>query len=367
MLIWILFAALLGGAVLAVLAPLGRRVVGAESTTDSRAIYEAQLSELARDEERGLISAADAEMARAELGRRLIRAVRSEPGGNETVGEAMFRRRKAASAIILAVVPVVALAFYGAKGSPHLPAQPMSARLSNDPATMDMAVALSRVETHLQLNPTDGRGWEVLAPFYMRAGRYDDAARAFANAATHLGPTMDRLVDVGEARALAAGGVVTAEARAAFDAAASLAPLNAKGRYYLAVAREQDGDRAGALADLNALLAGAPADAPWRGAVSARIARLEGRPPGAEAVATLPQGEQMAAIRAMVDQLAARLAESGGNAEQWARLVRARAVLGEPAAARKALADARAALAGDAAGLAQVNAVAREAGVEAAP
>ncbi len=53
---------------------------------------------------------------------------------------------------------------------------------------MDMAVALSRVETHLQLNPTDGRGWEVLAPFYMRAGRYDDAARAFANAATHLGP-----------------------------------------------------------------------------------------------------------------------------------------------------------------------------------
>ncbi len=130
MLIWILFAALLGGAVLAVLAPLGRRVVGAETTTDSRAIYEAQLSELARDEERGLISAADAEMARAELGRRLIRAVRSEPGGNETVGEAMFRRRKAASAIILAVVPVVALAFYGAKGSPHLPAQPMSARLS---------------------------------------------------------------------------------------------------------------------------------------------------------------------------------------------------------------------------------------------
>ncbi len=133
------------------------------------------------------------------------------------------------------------------------------------------------------------------------------------------------------------------------------------------MAREQDGDRAGALADLNALLAGAPADAPWRGAVSARIARLEGRPPGAEAVAALPQGEQMAAIRAMVDQLAARLAESGGNAEQWARLVRARAVLGEPAAARRALADARAALAGDAAGLAQVNAVAREAGVEAAP
>ncbi len=35
---------------------------------------------------------------------------------------------------------------------------------------------------------------------------------------------MDRLVDVGEARALAAGGVVTAEARAAFDAAPTLRP-----------------------------------------------------------------------------------------------------------------------------------------------
>jgi cytochrome c-type biogenesis protein CcmH len=366
MLIFVLFAALLGVAILAALVPLGRRVTASTSVADARAMYEAQLAEIARDQDRNLISAADAEMARAEVARRLISATRGEETAAPTINEATFRRRKVASALVLSVVPIVALSFYGAKGSPQLPAQPLAARLSADPARMDMAVAVSRVETHLQLNPSDGRGWEILAPIYLRAGRYDDAARAFANAATYLGPTMDRLVDVGEARVLAAGGVVTAEARAAFDEAARLSPLSPRGRYYLAIAREQDGDAAAAAAEMKALLAEAPPDAPWRDVVEARLARLEGREPAASASAT-PAASQIAAIRGMVDSLAARLASQGGSAEEWARLVRAQAVLGDRAAAAESLGRAQAALKADAAGRAAVEAVAREAGIEARP
>jgi cytochrome c-type biogenesis protein CcmH len=325
------------------------------------------MADIARDVDRGVISGADAELARAEVARRLLRASVEETHVPETLGEATYRRRRVASTIILLTVPLVTLSLYGAKGSPQLPALPLSARMSSDPERMDFAVALARIETHLQLNPGDGRGWEIVAPIYLRAGRYDDAAAAFANAARHLGPTMERLVDVGEARFLAAGGIVTVEARAAFDAAAQLGPLNPKGRYYLALARQQDGDTAGAVADLKALLASAPADANWRDAVAERIARIEGRPAGAEAIASLPQADQMTAIRGMVEQLATRLDLQGGSAEEWARLIRAQLVLGAREQAAASLRKAQAALAADPTGRGAVERLAREAGIGAAP
>lgn len=371
MLIWIILAIITGACVIAVLWPLGRQSPRPVVSADARAMYDAQLHDIARDLDRGVISPADAELARAEVARRLIRAARETDPASDVINEVTYRRRRAASAIILSTIPLVALSLYGAKGSPQMPAKPLAGRLSTDPANIDLAVALSRVETHLQLNPTDGRGWEILAPIYLRTGRYDDAARAYANAAIHLGSTMERLVDVGEARVLAASGVVTADARAAFVEAGKLVPLNPKGVYYLAIARDQDGDRAGAIADLKALFASAPPDAGWSEMVSERIAVLEGKPPppptGSDAVATLPPAERITAIRGMVDGLAARLAAQGGSAEEWGRLVRARAVLGDKAAAQDALLRARIALAADPAGRASVETIARDSGLEVAP
>ncbi len=370
MLIWIIIAGITGAAVIAAMMPLARRSARPIGAADAHAMYEAQMGDIARDFDRGLISEADAELARAEVARRLIRAESETDAVASAVSEVTYRRRRAASAIILSTIPLVALSLYGVKGSPHLEARPLAARLSTDPGQMDLAVALTRVENHLQLNPTDGRGWEILAPIYLRAGRYDDAARAYANAAIHLGPTMERMVDVGEARALAAGGVVTADARAAFEEARKLAPLNPKGRFYLAIAREQDGDKADAIADLKALLATAPPGADWAGVVNERIARMEGAPAvpaGGESIAALAPAERAAAIRGMVEGLATRLAAQGGSAEEWSRLIRARAVMGERPLAEAALARARAALGSDPAGLAAVEAAARESGLSPPP
>jgi cytochrome c-type biogenesis protein CcmH len=68
----------------------------------------------------------------------------------------------------------------------------------------------------------------------------------------------------------------------------------------------------------------------------------------------------------MVEGLAARLKQQGGSAEDWAKLVRSYAVLGESDKARAALAAARAALP-DAASQATLAQVARASGLEAAP
>ena len=57
----------------------------------------------------------------------------------------------------------------------------------------------------------------MVGPVYMRLGRYDDAVKARRNALRLLGPTAGREADLGEALTGAADGVVTAEAKQAFD------------------------------------------------------------------------------------------------------------------------------------------------------
>jgi cytochrome c-type biogenesis protein CcmH len=106
------------------------------------------------------------------------------------------------------------------------------------------------------------------------------------------------------------------------------------------------------------ILASSPADAPWVPLVKEQLARLG---EGASAtIASLPPDERQDAVKGMVAGLAQRLAASGGTADEWARLVRSYAVLGEREKASSALQDARRALAQDQAGLDRLDTAARD-------
>ena len=59
----------------------------------------------------------------------------------------------------------------------------------------------------------------MIAPVYMRLERYADAAHAYSEALRLLGEDPMRRAAYGEALVAAAGGVVTDEARAAFERA----------------------------------------------------------------------------------------------------------------------------------------------------
>lgn len=359
MLIWIIFAVMTGAAIFALLWPLGHnRLASFADAADATSLYRAQLGEIERDLARRLIGPGEAEAARAEAARRLLRASGDEaaPAG-ET--ESSLRRRRASSALALSCVPLLALLVYGAYGSPGNPDQPLSARLQSDSARQDFALALSRIETHLANNPSDGKGWSVVAPVYMRQGRYDDAATAFASAIRHGEASSEAHAGLGEARTLAAGGVVTAAARESLAEAVRLDPKNARARFFLAIGKEQDGDAPGAIAALRELLGDAAPDAPWSAAVRQRLERLEAEAAG-NAITALAPADRQTAIRAMVDGLAERLRASGGTLPEWTRLIRSQTVLGDKAAAREALATARRRLSQDAPALAQLDALADE-------
>jgi cytochrome c-type biogenesis protein CcmH len=338
MTIWILFALMTGAAVMAALWPLSRRPALARAAEADTVFYRDQIAEIERDLDRGLISAREAEAAKAEAGRRLLRAASETEQAAPDEGEPALRRRRAASALALSIIPLCALAVYGAYGSPALPAKPLASRIESDPARIDLAQAVAQIEAHLAQNPGDGRGWEVIAPVYMRSGRYDDAAKAFEAAIRASGPSPDRLANLGEALVNAKAGVVSADARATFEEALKLDSNLPKAQFYLARAAEQDGDRDGAARRYATLIASSPADAPWLPLVRDRLAALGG--PAAD-IAALPAPAQSEAIRGMVEGLSARLAAQGGSVEEWGRLIRARVVLGERDKALAALDEAR--------------------------
>ncbi len=237
---------------------------------------------------------------------------------------------------------------------------------------------IAKVEARLREHPEDGQGWDVIAPIYLKLGRFREAAAAFANAARIEGETARRLAGFAEATVLAADGVVGEEARLAFEKILKSDPRRPEPRFWLALAKEQDGKLADALADYKALLADTPGDAPWREAVEGRIAEVSRRIPGADKAGPRAPGPSAADVAAaerlapedrarmiaqMVDGLAQRLERDGRDLAGWLRLVNAYAVLDRKDDARAALTRARQNFPADEKALAELAALAKSLGL----
>lgn len=374
MTLWLILALMTAAAIFAVLWPLSRQDrAGASNQAGSGndvAVYRDQLGEIDRDLAAGLIGVQEAEAARIEVSRRLLAAAGQAEAGGVSPASALWRRRSAALAALI-VLPLVAVSLYLPFGSPQLPGFPLAARSNQPPETRSIDSMVAQVEAHLERNPEDGRGWEVLAPVYMRAGRFNEAVRARSNALRLLGATAQREADLGEAMVAAADGMVTAEAKAAFTRALALDGADVKAHYYTGLAAEQDGKPQEAARIWRDLLAKAPANAPYRPLVQSSLARVDPKspPPGpsAEDVAAAQQltpEQRHEMIRGMVDRLAERLKTDGSDVDGWLRLLRAYTVLGERDKARAALADARKAIGEDAGKRKRIDDLAKDLGID---
>ena len=327
-------------AIAAVLFPFVRRQAEEFSGNDI-AVYRDQLGELDRDRAAGLIGKSEAEAARVEISRRLLAAAdaaESATAASDPASAARFRRFIIAAALLL--LPAGAGALYLQLGSPDFAAMPAGGAVQPEQQTQ-IETLVARIEVHLQSNPKDGRGWEVLAPVYMQLGRYSDSVSAWRNTLALLGESADREANLGEALMAEANGVVTVEARAAFVRAVTLDNTIVSARYYLGRAAEQDGKREEAAKIWRDLVAEAPAGAHWANDVRAALARVESNSAasgttGAQTAgptrqspdASLPVGAANSpirpanppaappqhegdAIQGMVDRLAERVKKSG--------------------------------------------------------
>ena len=379
MTLWFSFALMTAAVIFSVLWPL-RRAQRELGTASDVAVYRDQLAEIKRDRLSGLIGEPEAKAAHVEVSRRLLAAADAADAQsqNKPATDSRYRRRMVAVIALLAL-PLGTFALYLLVGSPNEPAQPLAARLNMPMEKRSLPVLVAQVEDHLTHNPEDGRGWQVLAPIYMRMGRFDDAIKAWRNSLRLTGESADGEADLGEALVGAANGVVTAEAVSAFDHALALDAHNFKARFFSGLSAAQDGKREQAATIWRDLLHNAPTDAPWIGLVQKSLAELEPNAapdnPGmaadnvmagpragpsvtADNASVGPTADQTAVaqdltpqdradmIRTMVERLAQRLTQDGSDVEGWLRLIRAYVVLGERDKALGAAARARQALAG---------------------
>ncbi len=311
-------------------------------------VYRDQLDEVERDAARGLIGDTEAEQARAEIGRRILLLEPSVAGTDKGKPRATVPRVAGMTAVL--AVPVIAWGLYGVLGSPDLPSQPLQERLARNPAESSVDELVARAEAHLTANPKDGRGWDVLAPIYLGVGRADDAVIAYRNTIAINGSTAARESGLGEAIAMAGGGMVSAEAEAAFRRALALEAGNPKAQFYLAGALVQEGKLSEATAAWRAMLGALPTDSPWRSPVEQAIAEAERRMTAAagtapngpsqdqiDAAAKMTAEDRNAMIETMVAELDEKLRANPHDPEGWRRLLRSYQVLGNTEAARDAL------------------------------
>jgi cytochrome c-type biogenesis protein CcmH len=393
MLLWIALA-LLTAAVLAwVLGPLARPVPVAEEQASAeagaRAVYRDQLAEIEAERGAGLIGVADAEAAKIEISRRLLAsATRSEAAVvPDAAGPRAGMHHGRIALATAAAVPMLTLALYLAYGSPGVP-ETLAAQANAARGQAELARMVAQVEARLREAPDDGKGWEVIAPVYLKLGRYADSAAAYTNAARLQGDSVKLLAGLAEASILARDGIVTEEARAAYEKLLKLEPGRVEPRFWLAVGKEQDGRFSDALAEYTALLKEASPDSDYRDAlearlkeVSARIAAGVGqeqdqgrgkaqarasRGPSSgdmEAAAQLSPEQRQQMVVGMVEGLAQRLKHDGKDLAGWQRLLRAYTVLGRHEDARAALAEARRNFEGDARALSDLSSLAATLGL----
>lgn len=383
MAIWLAIALVAAVTVITILRPLFRDEPGMLVSDEADlAVYRDQLAEIDTELDQGLLGASEAEAARAEVSRRIL--ANADAKGGAGGPRAISLLSPFLTPALGIAIPVAAVALYIVVGTPGLPDQPLSARATAPGKQPSITELVAKVEQRLAEHPDDAAGWDVVGPVYMLQQRYQEAAEAFRRAIKLAGETPKRLGGLADASLAASNGIVTDEARAAFERIVALDPKRPEPRYWLAIGKEQDGKLAAAIEDFVRLSADPSLEPAARKVIDEHLAELRSRlgpaaggpplnaaaaakpgpaPADAAAVAALPDQERAAFIDRMVSGLAERLHKDGKDVAGWTKLMRAYKVLGRVGEANEAFSEARRVLADDPKALAEIDAAAKELGL----
>ena len=257
-------------------------------------------------------------------------------------------------------------------------------------AAADGAPTIEELREAAENAGDDAGPWSELGFAHFERGEFAQAVEAYERAVAIDDTSASLWSALGEARVMAVDAAVPdadplpPEALEAFAKAVELDGNDPRGRYFLAVKKDIDGDHEGALSGWIELLEDTPVGAPWESDVVRTIQQVAAineidveerlsavmatrspeiaipgsgqmagdnassnvRGPTAQQVNEARQmsaSDQEAMIAGMVESLEGRLEDDPGNLDGWVMLMRSRMTLGETGKARDALAKAVAA------------------------
>lgn len=360
------------------------------------AFYRAQLEELDRDLERGVLDIAEAERARVEVARRLIAA---------DARAAEVTPSPPAPMLAIAVILLAAgmgLGGYFYLGVPGYADLPLKARIATSdemrasrptqkameaaaapaaPATYpdDYLESVARLRQIVPTRPDELAGWELLAYHESQLRNYPAAVAAQARVLALKGAdaTIEDRTRIVDVMVMAADGFVSPEAEGYVRQILEADPENVAGLYYMGALYYQTDRPDVALRLWRPVAAdGDPTqyhvqairaqieDAAYLAGVKYTLPAAVG--PSAEDIANasdMSAEDRQGMIQGMVSQLAGRLADEGGPASEWARLIGAYGVLGETEKASEVWLEASEVFAGSVGAMETLRAAAVSAGV----
>ena len=374
--LWMILTLMVALAAVGLAIPLIRRHDDTRSARGSvTQVLKAQLGEIEVQAATGALPPAEAEALKSDVKRRVL----AEGREAEPAARPLSERTLLILALgLVAVVVLAATGLYLKIGQPNTGSAPAISQATAQSGALpaghpngEVAGMIGQLEQRMKASPGDAEGWRMLGWSYLQTGRNADAAQAYGRAVALDPHNGEYLSAQGEATVLASQGQVTPAAEAIFRKAVSLDAADPRARYYLAIAKDQKGDAKGAMDDWIALLKSAPADAPWAPEVRAFVEKvakerhvdLTGRlppapagPPAADAgppagapgptsgqvaaAGQMSDASRQAMIEGMVAKQAAGLKANPHDLPGWERLIRARMVLGQTAAATQAYRDA---------------------------
>lgn len=231
-------------------------------TEGGQSVYVQQLEELDHEIAQGALSEAEAEPAKLEIQRRLLRAAREDQDAQAQSG----KRLPVVTIVLLIAVPAASFALYSYLGSPDLESKPLASRdIEKEKTNLvgnDLGALVSRLAERLQKEPENVDGWVLLARTLSRMNRYEDAANTFLKATQFAENDPDLYVGAGENFYFLADGVLSDASVDAFKKALTIDPDHPGARYYLALQEWQIGNADAALDQWVALYEDSdPADA----------------------------------------------------------------------------------------------------------
>ena len=155
----------------------------------------------------GTLSVAERDAAQAELVARFGTELGREPAVAARMSD---RARWIAAIVLVAVVPAAAGLIYVLLGNPAAVNAPAASAApaghGQGEATDPQIVAMiDRLAEKMKASPDDPNGWVLLGRSYLKLGRYDDSAAAFAEAAKRMPGNAALLADQAEAMAMGQG------------------------------------------------------------------------------------------------------------------------------------------------------------------